>query len=147
MKKFLKALAVGAAVAILAVGTVTGLIDWGRLGMIARGHFSNVKHATGAVDLKPSGPPSAAPEALKAAHACRENLRRIRTAKEAVRKRLGYEVQHVPEAAVLEAMGVRALPKCPSGGTYIIGSLQESPRCTVGAGGKTDPGLYHALPD
>lgn len=86
--------------------------------------------------IAPGGPAQAAQ--------CRENLTRIRNAKAAIQQRSGMTLRHVDWNQVkAELRG--AVPSCPGGGQYLLGSMQELPRCSVGACGTSDTSDDHII--
>lgn len=80
----------------------------------------------------------------RAAAQCRENIKRIESAKRRVAQERGIAVGEVPFDAVVQQMG-GALPKCPSGGNYQINPLGTMVRCTIGANGTKDPNDDHLI--
>ncbi|MBN1867189.1 hypothetical protein JW916_07825 [Candidatus Sumerlaeota bacterium] len=79
--------------------------------------------------VEPSGPVYNDP---KAAEQCRENLKRIESAKRHAATQLSIASGDVPLDAILKAMGVSELPRCPAGGEYRIGPVGTMVRCSIG---------------
>jgi len=136
--KAIKFVVMGSVALLLIWGTVTGVIPWRRILGISRTVVGNAAHTAGqaAGNLSTGGGPSNV-GGPAAATQCRENLTRIHTAKLSIRSKTGIEVKDVSWDAVVKEMGGR-MPKCPSGGTYSIGTMQSLPSCSVGANGNTD---------
>lgn len=80
----------------------------------------------------------------QAAAICRQNLRRIESAKRAVASRLGIATGSVSWDQVLKEMGGK-MPKCPKGGEYTLGTLDQLPRCSIGANGTPDTKDDHLI--
>lgn len=80
----------------------------------------------------------------QAVSVCRQNLRRLESAKRAVATRKGLSTGTVSWDDVLKEMGGKR-PVCPSGGEYTLGSLEYLPRCSIGAGGTPDTKDDHAI--
>jgi len=73
-----------------------------------------------------------------AAAKCRQNLKKIETAKRSVAGRDGQAVGYVSKGDLIKAMG-SGMPKCPAGGIYTINPLNSMPKCSVGSAGAGDP--------
>ena len=86
--------------------------------------------------------PSASEQQM--AEHCRQNLRRIESAKRAIASRTGVAVGAVSWDAVVKELG-GAMPKCLKGGAYSLGSLEHLPTCSIGANGTPDPGDDHQI--
>ena len=80
---------------------------------------------------------------VEAARKCRENLKRIESAKRAAAQKRSLAVGTVPLDAILQEMDVRTLPRCPSGGEYTIGTLGTMVTCSIGGGGTPDKADDH----
>ncbi len=143
--KFLILAAILAASAMFALGGGGG--DWRRTLGIARTHASNAAHRAGVSveNLQLPGGSPAGGDAIECARQCRENLSRIHTAKAAIRSKTGIEVRDVSWDAILKEMGGGSIPRCPCGGTYKPGTMQERPTCSIGANGTTDRADDHAI--
>lgn len=89
----------------------------------------------------------AGPQAVANAKKCRENLKRIESAKRAAAQKRVISLGDVPLDAILAEMGLKELPKCPSGGDYIIGPVNTMVRCNIGANGTADPNDDHHIRD
>lgn len=95
---------------------------------------------------------------LAGAQACRENLHRIQAAKRKAAQDRGNSIGAVTWEEVLTAMRgslhgltsdqINALiPKCPDGGTYSIGTLEEVPRCSISGNGTVSSADDHIIRD
>ena len=69
---------------------------------------------------------------LSPSNACINNLRRIEAAKDQ------WALEHDAKTNAVVTMnqltnylGLAAIPKCPSGGTYKIGKVGETPTCSI----------------
>jgi prepilin-type N-terminal cleavage/methylation domain-containing protein len=73
---------------------------------------------------------------ISRARTCQANLREIVTAKEqwAMDNRADRSSEPTVPDLVTEYIknGEEALPPCPSNGTYVIGTVQASPLCSIG---------------
>jgi len=136
--KAIKFIVLGSVALLLIWGTVTGAIPWRNILGISRTVVGNAAHsAEAAAENLDLGGGRTGVGGPAAATQCRENLTRIHTAKLSIRSKSGIEVKDVSMDAVMKEMGGK-MPKCPSGGTYSIGSMQSLPTCSVGANGNTD---------
>jgi type IV pilus assembly protein PilA len=74
-----------------------------------------------------------------AANACVNNLRQIDSAKQQWMLENGKTTNEIPSwDAVRPYLGrgpEGEIPKCPKGGTYILGRVGELPRCSIGGSG------------
>jgi hypothetical protein len=75
---------------------------------------------------------------VKAAEICRNNLRRIESAKRKVAQQKGMAVGRLTWADLAGELGKHP-PKCPSGGEYILGDIGAMPKCTIGSNGTPRP--------
>lgn len=98
----------------------------------------------GAVDVLQAGG-SGSGDPAKASQ-CRDNLRRIETAKRAAANALMIEVGDVPLDKVKEAIG-GGWPSCPDGGRYSVNALNFVPTCSIGPGKASDPNDDHLIND
>jgi prepilin-type N-terminal cleavage/methylation domain-containing protein len=85
------------------------------------------------------------------AKSCQGNLRQVETAKEQWAMDTKAAATASPTAANLVTEYMKsstddALPACPSGGTYTIGTLSASPTCGIGTNGTADAYDDHVLP-
>jgi hypothetical protein len=71
------------------------------------------------------------PVANAAAMGCANSLSRIAHAKESWAARSGASSNAVPTWDDLDSYFRHGPPKCPEGGTYTIGALNELPKCSV----------------
>ena len=85
--------------------------------------------------LQGENKPSAS--AAEQAAACRQNLSRIESAKRALASRGMFATGDVSLDAVAREMG-GSLPRCPSGGQYHLGSLEQLPTCSIGGNKSPD---------
>lgn len=85
------------------------------------------------------------PGNLEAARVCRENLHRLQAGKRKTAFDRGQNVGSVTWEEVARTLNpgklsgrptaqqlMMFIPKCPSGGTYSLGTLEEVPRCSIG---------------
>ena len=85
-----------------------------------------------------------APKNPEHARVCRENLHRMQAGKRKAAQDRGNQIGAITWEEMLRAMypntNVRGMnqaqintliPKCPSGGIYSIGTLEEVPRCSI----------------
>ena len=82
-----------------------------------------------------------------AANACINNLRQISAAKEQWALENGKTNGIVTENDIKPYIKLDSngnLPKCPAGGTYIIGNVGEDPKCSIGTSNWPNS---HVLPD
>jgi hypothetical protein len=129
---------IGAAVAAGALG----IWDWRKTARSLKTVGGNVAHKVGDMEVTVGKPLGNAADA----EACRANLRRIDTAKRVLADRAGgIAFRDVTWEAVLGAMNAQAKPKCPCGGTYILGTMQELPRCSVGANNSREAKMHHMI--
>lgn len=125
-------------VAIVVAGLfATGILSWKKWSAKARQGYYQAKGAISSDSSSKGNPDSA--------RICRENLKMIESAKRAVASKQGITVGEVSLSAVLQEMKATTLPKCPDGGEYTLGKLNEAPRCTKGGMGTTDPADDHIL--
>lgn len=131
-----------AAVVLVVVGLfVTGVLNWEKTTAWARRLFyqgrSTVSRATdfstpqlGDVD---------------AARVCRDNLRRIESAKRKVAENKSMAVGRLTWDEIRGEFPGGKIPTCPSGGSYSIGNLGTMPTCTVSSGRTGRPEDDHVL--
>ncbi len=124
----------------LVAAFATGVLNWHNV----RGH---IIHETYQMEAKlhqvaQSGQPTAAD--LQAAEICRQNLRRLESAKRAIASRGEVTVGTISWDAVLREMkGQR--PVCPRGGTYTLRAIGSLPRCSIETNGTPSPADDHAI--
>jgi len=144
-KKVLRKLATLAVWCLVALGVAVaiwlGVIDPKKLKLKAELAAQNVKRET--VDVLAAGPAGTSGDAKACAVACRGNLRRIESAKRALHSRGMFATGSVSLDAVSKEM--RGIPKCPCGGTYALGSLEQLPSCSKASSSTTDPADDHIL--
>jgi len=116
----------------------TGVLDWRRWSGTARQEYYSGRNALTSKQVTPA-------QVMENAKICRQNLRSIESAKRAIAQKLGKPAGDVSWSAVLQEMQLREPPKCPDGGEYTLGRIEELPRCTIGAQGNVDPADDHIL--
>lgn len=79
-----------------------------------------------------------------AANGCINNLRVIKGAKEEWALENGKTNGIVTENDIKPYLRNGSLPKCPAGGTYIIGQVGEGPKCSIGTSAWPNS---HVLPE
>jgi len=63
---------------------------------------------------------------------CIDNLRILQIAKDAWANDHGKTLKDTPMRQDLKVyLGANGMPKCPSAGTYVLGSVGESPSCSL----------------
>lgn len=135
--------------AIVVAAIVGGLAYFGvfspaQMEQAGREAFYEAKKAAGAAaDLLPD----ARAKDPAAASACRENLKRIETAKRAVAQRQGLAAGTVSVADICRELGRDTLPACPSGGVCTVGGIGQLPVCSIGANGTSDTNDDHLIRD
>jgi hypothetical protein len=105
--------------------------------------------------ISAANPPAGATEA---ARICRQNLDRIQAAKRRIAESRGTAVGAVtweevlavmyPEKArrgITPALVQELMPRCPAGGTYTLGNLQDLARCSIGTNNNMDPADDHII--
>jgi hypothetical protein len=143
MKGFLKF----SAIILLGVGLLgaiyVGLIDPRRVKVQARNALSNVGSAAAGA-LSSGSPGAGRTNSPAVAEECRQNLRRLESAKRALASRGMFATGSVSWDAVVKELGGRR-PACPAGGTYHLGTLQQLPTCSVAGGGTVDSRDDHVI--
>ena len=130
---------------LLVVGAVLGLYDWRSAKTTIEVQASNVvSKVEQAAKISPPGTVKPTGNAVKDAENCRENLRRIQSAKRAVMARGGLTVNDVSIDAVKKELG-GTVPRCPNGGEYVLGNMQTNVRCTIAGNRTTDPADDHMI--
>ncbi|MBX7247342.1 MAG: hypothetical protein K1X53_17750 [Candidatus Sumerlaeaceae bacterium] len=89
---------------------------------------------------------------------CKENLKRIQRGKVGAGEKRGNNIGGVTWEEVCTAMFPTEVqlksnparleqmkPKCPCGGTYQLGTMQEMPKCSIGATQGSSSELTHAI--
>lgn len=139
--------------ALLLALFATDVISWHWTVAWARHYFFRAKAtAEGITNTSPVGN-------TDHARTCRENLHRLQAAKRKTAFDRGQQVGPITWEDVLRTMGnlparrtsPRVLqgymPRCPGGGTYILGKLEEVPRCTIGGQGSINLDDDHIIRD
>ncbi len=150
VRKVLGAVAV-TAVVVIGGGYLLGFWSWdsfrdeviGRerwAGIKTKAQVSETQIKAKAQDLMGDAPM----DEEQAAETCRQNLRRIESAKRAVASRVGVAAGSVSWDRVLQEMGGQ-MPVCPKGGSYTLGTLELLPKCSIGANGTPDPKDDHLI--
>ncbi len=125
---------------LVAAAFGTGLLSWSRVrSRVASEGYRLEAKARG---LANAGQPTAAD--LQAAEICRQNLRRIESAKRAIATRSGVNVGTISWDAVLREMGGQR-PVCPRGGVYTLGTLERLPRCSIETNNTPSPADDHKI--
>jgi len=87
------------------------------------------------------------PVDIRAAATCREQLRQIQAAKRKVAQQRGVAAGPISYDDLLRALARyparrvaphtlhQYFPRCPAGGTYTIGNLEQAPRCSLAGQG------------
>jgi len=79
------------------------------------------------------------------ARKCRENIKRIESAKRAAGQSRGNTTGWIPIDVIVKTMGAKQLPKCPAGGEYNVGALLKMPTCSIGSNHNNDPSDDHVV--
>jgi hypothetical protein len=129
-----------------------GIVDREQLGIWAE-HF----YLMGRHEMSKVGRPAPTGN-LEYARICRENLDRIQAAKRKIAEMRGTTVGAVTWEEVIAVMypdkARRGLtpalveqlkPRCPAGGTYTLGNIQDLPKCSIGSNNNTDPNDDHLI--
>lgn len=120
-----------------------GYLDWATWRTQARIRAANASsQVRSATQINLSSSPADA-NAIAGGRACRENMRRIESAKRAAGQKSGISVGTVSRDAVAREIGT--FPACPSGGEYALGTLEVNVSCNVSANRTTDPADDHIL--
>lgn len=82
---------------------------------------------------------------IQAARTCRENLKRLESAKRAVADRRGQSTGAVSWDEVLQTMGARKAPVCPAGGSYSLNKLGTAATCSIGPHGTSTKSDDHVI--
>lgn len=136
MKKYLPMIVgIGVVVGILALFW-TGVLDFDQIRNKTRQIFYQGRGAANSAMQSPKGDP-------KTAAACRDNLKRIESAKRQVAGEKSITIGAVSRDEVAKKMG-GAIPTCPAGGTYNINDLGRMPSCSFGSG-TAGPGDDHVI--
>jgi hypothetical protein len=135
---------------VLAVAILGGLYATGHLTRESAEDFGRRAYYRGrgavneAVDAVGSAAQSGGSGDPAKAAVCRDNLRRIETAKRAAANELGLAVGDIPQDEINKALG-GSMPRCPDGGRYRVHALNTMPTCSVGAGNVSDPNDDHVV--
>ncbi|MEO8377846.1 MAG: hypothetical protein ABI579_09270 [Candidatus Sumerlaeota bacterium] len=147
ISKKVVALIVIAIIAVVIAGAL-GLFDLNKAATTLQVETSNI--ATKASEVAQRIPSAAnvniaaTGDSMKNAEACRENLRKIETAKRTIAARRGVTTSEVSADAIAKELGGR-IPMCPSGGQYVLGNNQVSARCTIGGNNTIDLSDDHLI--
>jgi hypothetical protein len=134
---------------VIALAVVGGLFATGHLTrdsaeQLGRRAYYQGRGAVGdVVDTVTSVGPSGTGDPAKAAQ-CRDNLRRIETAKRAAGNAMGTAIGDIPMDQLTRALG-GPLPSCPDGGRYRPNALNTLPTCSIGAGSASDANDDHFI--
>lgn len=102
-----------------------------------------VRHRTSRILPGGGGGTRASANTAACAQQCRANLRSIETAKRAIQARRPGATGSYSWNEITSHLGRR--PACPCGGSYRIGTSEQLPTCSVGAGGGREAALQHVL--
>src|SRR5690606_25625414 len=116
---------------VIGAAAYLGVINPKKVEAQARGALYSAKGIAGDLGSAPSGPSQSAQQS---AAACRENLKRIESAKRALASRQGVTVGAISWDAIKKELGGQ-IPKCAGGGSYSINSLEMLPTCSIGGAG------------
>ena len=138
---------------LLFVGIVTavagaialGLVDFDVLMSRARGLFFRARAEAGKLSTTPGVTGN-----IQHAAACRANLERIAAAKRKAAQDRGQALGAVTWEEVMRAMypsarARKVMPRCPAGGTYSLGTMEELPKCSIGGGASFDRADDHLI--
>jgi hypothetical protein len=144
-----KLLVLGVVIAALAA-VALGFVDTRALMSRARGLFFRARSEAGRLSATPGLTGN-----IQYAAACRANLQRIASAKQKAAQDRGQALGAVTWEEVMRAMypsrrpGAAAIgqliPRCPAGGTYSLGTMEELPRCSIGGGDSFDRADDHLI--
>jgi hypothetical protein len=76
---------------------------------------------------------------------CRANLRLLESGKRKAASEKGIAIGSMTWKDVLDAVGLREMPKCPDGGEYHLNDLQRVVSCTIGGNGTLDKEDDHTI--
>lgn len=143
LKLFMKLIVLATVVAGIAAAVYVGLIDTDKLEAEADNLRLSAEHAVGNMmgEIKPQPSIRNSPQC---AAACRQNLHDIESAKRRLMKSGDFATGTFSWSDIRREMGGR-VPRCPCGGTYSIGTSEQLPSCSIGAGGSTDKRLRHSI--
>ena len=102
----------------------------------ARQEFYKAKGKVSSSTQSPKGDP-------QSAAACKENLKRIESAKRQIASQKGLATGTISRDEILKVLG--SAPKCPSGGTYSFNDIGRMPSCSVGSAGTSTPDDDHVI--
>jgi hypothetical protein len=144
MKPLLKRVLV--VIVILIAGLVVaayylGILDWQSTETELR---LAADRARAGVQSELSISPATSGNPVENAKVCRENLRRIESAKRVAAEKHNITVGAVSWDYVLDELGGQK-PVCPSGGSYTLGSREVLCRCSVGSNHTQDKEDDHIL--
>lgn len=129
--------------AVVGLGILWGIIDPREIRDAAH---NKVAGATGSVKSALAVDSSVSPAAAQRAALCRENLKRIESAKRAIHSRGGFATGAVSWTEVEAHFGgALQVPRCPGGGEYYLGTMEQMARCSIGGNGTPDRGDDHLV--
>lgn len=79
------------------------------------------------------------------ARICRENLKRLESAKREVADLQGRNVGTVSWEAVAKRFPGGVVPQCPAGGEYNLNPLGQLPQCSIGSNAPGDQSDNHVI--
>lgn len=109
-----------------------GLISTNDVKATGRRAVADVKKVRKEIAAPLAGPEQ---QEVQAARQCQNTLKRLESAKRAVAGKTGQATGAVSWDRVLEEMGSRRTPVCPSGGSYLLNNLGTVASCSVGGRG------------
>ncbi len=139
-------------VAIVAGAIFLGIIDRQQLTIWAEHLYLTGRYQASKISApNPTGN-------IEHARICRTNLDRIQAAKRKIAESRSTAVGAVTWEEVLAVMypdkfrrGAnpavvqQLMPRCPAGGTYTLGNIQDLPKCSIGSNNNTDPNDDHLI--
>jgi hypothetical protein len=133
-----------------AAAVALGFVDLGAIGARLRGLFFRAR----AEAAQFSSTPGVTGD-VRLAAACRANLERVSAAKRKAAQDRGQAVGAVTWEEVVRAMYPRErvtparmqqlMPRCPAGGTYTLGTMEQLPRCSLAGSASFDTADDHVI--
>lgn len=137
MKKVITSIVVAGIVLGIVALFWTGALDMDQIRFQVRLLFNRGRNVATSTIQGPQGDP-------RTAAVCRDNLKRIESAKRQVAAEKAIAAGAVSRDDVARKLG-GALPVCPNGGTYAIHDLGRMPTCSVGSAGTPDKSDDHVI--
>jgi len=134
-------------IAILVVAVVGALIYFGFISkedveQTGRVAVADVKKLGNSITAPVEG---VSPQAVAVANQCRENLKRIESAKRAIADSTGRASGAVSWDEVLRHMGARKPPACPGGGAYSLNTIGTAASCSISGNGTASRDDDHGI--